>query len=181
MDRCSVASVRARLTSVGWCVGLGGSGGSYLLFQLTGAPGTSFTTFAVGFVLGSVIGIPRALVLGIELDASGLTIRNYFRTYVIPWSDVDLVGWERTWHGGYPGGGFVIPALAVRLRSGRSIIVRASWGMFSQSRERLLAAVQKHAREQGIRVEVTADDLHFGWRGAKHTHWTVSELTRGFK
>jgi hypothetical protein len=181
MENCSVASVRARLTSVGWCVGLGGCGGSYLLFQLTGAPGTSFSTAAVGFALGSVIGIPRALVLGIELDASGLTIRNYFRTYVISWSDVDLVGWERVWLGGYPGGAFAVPALAFRLRSGRSIIVRSSWGMFSQSRERLLAAVEQHARDHHIPVEVTADDLHFGWRGAKHTHWTVTELTRGFK
>jgi hypothetical protein len=181
MDRCAVASVRARMASVGTCVGLGGCGGAYLLFQLTGAPGTSFSTFAVGFVIGSAIGIPRSLMLGVELDATGLTVRNYFRTYVLPWNDVDLVGWERLWLGGYPGGGFVVPALALRLRSGRSIVARATWGMFAKSRERLLAALEQHARDHGIAVEVTAEDLHFGWRGAKHTHWTVSELTRGFK
>src|SRR5689334_11983596 len=42
MGSWSAGSVRARMASVGWCLGLGGCGGAYLLFQLTGAPGTSF-------------------------------------------------------------------------------------------------------------------------------------------
>src|SRR5689334_20761992 len=135
MDRCSVGSVRARLASVGWCFGLGGFGGAYVLFQLTGAPNTSFETFAVGFLLGSLPALPRTFVLGIELDRSGVTIRNYLRTYVVPWTEIDLVGWERLAMGGYPGGGYVVPALAIRLRSGQVIRARATWGLFAESRQ----------------------------------------------
>ena len=58
---------------------------------------------AVGFVLGSALALPRSLLLGADVDSSGLTIRNYFRTYSIPWSDVDAIGWARVSIGAWEG------------------------------------------------------------------------------
>ena len=98
--------------------------------------------------------------------------------FAATWGEIDLVGRERYARAQF---GVYVPVLAVRLRSGRILSAQATWGLFGKSRERLVSSVAEHARANGIPVEVSADDLHFGWRGAKPTHWTVREITRGFR
>jgi hypothetical protein len=174
MGRYSVGSVHARLGSAFMSLGLGGYGTAYVAFQLTGAPGTSSRTFAIGFALGSAVAVPRSLIVGITVDASGFTIRNYLRTYVIPWSDVDVVGWARVSVGRY--GTAFAPALAVRLRSGQNMTARATYGLLATSRGRLVAAVERYARENNVRVELAEEDLYFGFRRVKRLHRPLTEL-----
>jgi Bacterial PH domain len=158
-------------------LGAGGCGTAYLAFRLTGAPSTSSTTFAVGFVLGSALAVPRSLALGADVDSSGLTIRNYFRTYSIPWSDVDAVGWARVSIGGAHAWGYA-PALAVRLRSGGTVTARATYGLLAPSRERLVATLEQHARVHDVRVDLAEDDLYFGLKRVKRPHSALTDIAR---
>src|SRR6266576_249043 len=162
MTRCSFGSAHARLACAFMSVGAGGCGTAYVAFQLTGAPGTSTRTFVIAFVGGAV-------------DASGLTIRNYFRTYSIQWCDVAVVGWDRVAVGGRYGGPYA-PALAVRLRSGRTVKARATYGLRAASRERLVAAVERYAANSGVRVELAEDDLYFGFKRVKRPHRPLTDF-----
>ena len=175
MTRCSFGSAHARLACAFMSVGAGGCGTAYVAFQLTSAPGTSTRTFVIAFVIGSALAVPRSLIVGAAVDASGLTIRNYFRTYAIRWSDVAVVGWDRVAVGGRYGGAYA-PALAVRLRSGRTVKARATYGLRAASRERLVAAVQRYAANSGVRVELAEDDLYFGFKRVKRPHRPLTDF-----
>src|SRR5689334_1142427 len=167
MTRCSFGSAHARLASAFMSLGAGGCGTAYLAFQLTGAPGTSTRTFVIGFVAGSAFAVPRSLIVGAAVDASGLTIRNYFRTYSIQWSEVAV--------GGRYGGAYA-PALAVRLRSGRTVKARATYGLLEASRERLVATVERYTANNGVRVELAEDDLYFGFKRVKRPHRPLTDF-----
>src|SRR4051794_37769729 len=59
MQRCSVSSARARIAAGFLWLGLGGFGGARISFLLTDSPNTSFGTFAAGFLVGSLLVVPR--------------------------------------------------------------------------------------------------------------------------
>jgi hypothetical protein len=174
MTTFSVGSVNARVACVFLALGIGGCT-AWLAFQLTGAPGTSTMTAAIGFAIGVAPALPRSLIIGVTIDGSGLTIRNYFRTYSVSWADVTVVGWDRVAISNRAAGSYA-PALAVRLRSGQIVKARATYGLFATSRRKLVGMVTSYAHNHNVRVELDEADLYFGFRRMKRSHHALTDL-----
>src|SRR3954451_2790413 len=139
MNQCSVGSVNARVACLFMALGIGGCS-AWLAFQLTGAPGTSTTTASIGFAIGVALPLPRSLIIRVTVDGSGLTIRNFWRTYSISWADVSVVGWDRVAISNQAAWSYA-PTLAFRLQSGQIVRARATYGLFARSRRKLVAMV----------------------------------------
>jgi hypothetical protein len=174
MKKCSVGSVNARAACLFLALGIGGCS-AWLAFQLTDAPGTSTMTAAIGFAIGVAPALPRSMIIGVTVDGSGLTIRNFWRTYSISWADVTVVGWDRVAISNMAVCSYA-PALAVRLTSGQIVKARATYGLLAKSRRKLVGMVTSYANDHNVRVELDEVDLYFGFRSIKRSHHALTDL-----
>src|SRR5207249_2582540 len=99
-------------------------------------------------VLSALIGgavFVRALWICFVVGPDDLFIRNYFRTYRVPWTEIDRLGWKMLWLFAPYGAGSALPALAMKLRSGKVIIASATVGCGKKKAARLEQAVHDFA------------------------------------
>jgi hypothetical protein len=101
----------------------------------------------------------RALLIRFELNSDYVLVRNYFRTLIVPWFEIDRIGWRKFNIFGPPGASPSAPALAIKRRDGKIVVASATAGLSGKAGAALVDAVHDLAADYGILVQVTAADL----------------------
>jgi hypothetical protein len=83
----------------------------------------------------------RALTLSVTVEDERVIIRNLWRTYRLPWSDVEAITFVA------PGRFKAAPVLAFKLRGGGRRVAALACIAFTQAQRRTLAALAEHVAE----------------------------------
>jgi hypothetical protein len=109
---------------------------------------------AVALPIALVIGCSRALLLGMRMDESGVTVRNFWETRKISWPDVSHLGDGHVFLGSKeqlgPGN---VWALGVVLRDGRVISVSTIYDISPAEKEEIRQAAARYE----VRVQLTGE------------------------
>lgn len=121
---------------------------------------TLWTPFGVFVALFGVFIFVRCLRIRYCADDAGLLVRNVARTYRLPWNEVRAVRCQTF----VPAGGFTrgmasMPAVALNLQSGVTVVSTATAGLGRKAAARVLAATEGHAAGHTVSIEATPDDF----------------------
>jgi hypothetical protein len=108
----------------------------------------------------------RAFRLDFYLDASGMTVRNGWRTTRIDWHEVEAIGWHEDVLIGSQYAAFYCPAVAV-LRRGHNWMVLADATMLlhKPERERVVEVLRLAAGANGFALHLAPSDIEWKWFG----------------
>jgi hypothetical protein len=116
------------------------------------APGSAVYAYLVIVAVAVILGCYRGSRLALYLDWNGVTVRNYFRTYRIGWSEVKCFADGNA--GLQTSRGFAW-ALSVMSNHDRRPVVAVATTRYSGARPETLAAIREHAELLGIAVDLT--------------------------
>jgi Bacterial PH domain len=97
------------------------------------------------------------LVMRCTLSADGLSVRNYFRAYAVPWADITVLATEHAAFLTLEAAWSVYPRC--HLRSGEFVDIRALVHMRRKRARAFVEAVEEKADEFGFRANVEAHRL----------------------
>lgn len=142
---------------------------AFVLFLITGSPWR--------YLVASLALVPtpwlvrRGFRASLVVTQDGVTVKNFWKTYMFPWSEVEGVGIALTQQGILPQ-----PALAFKLRDGEAVFAQATPFRRSE-REKFQAAVLALAPSTVAELADTAapigsdralsNRLRLGWLGAQ--------------
>jgi hypothetical protein len=116
-------------------------------------PRSAMDIYLAAVVVALILGCYRGWRQALIVDGTGLTVRNFFRTYRIGWSQV------RTFADGNAGlaiGGSYAWALAVVTDDLRPVVVSATT-RYSGARAETLTVIRQHAELHGIAADVAGE------------------------
>jgi hypothetical protein len=164
-DQCSIVSVWSLIFNgaFGLLYFLGSLTFAFIFSVQYGLPPVGVLCVFVGITL-----FIRSIRIRLRIGPNGILIRNVLRTVIVPWGEIDRIGWCEVGIGvGSPNG---VHALAVKRRSGKILAVTATAGLGRNSAQLLAQTVHTFADQYGVPTDVTADDLYaWGVRRAAKT------------
>jgi hypothetical protein len=115
------------------------------------APRSAIDVYVVIVAVALIWGCYRGWRLALRLDGQGVTVRNYFRTYHIGWSELSNLA---DGNAGLAIQGNFAWALTAVTR-GRRPVVGSATTRYSGARPETLAVVRQHAELHGVAADVT--------------------------
>ncbi len=117
------------------------------------APGPAVDVYLAIVAVALILGCYRGWRLALHLDRDGVTVRNYFRTYHIGWSEVKCFadGNAGLWVTGSSAW-----ALCVVTHDGRPVVASAAT-RYSRARPDTLTAIKQSAEHHGIPADLAGE------------------------